>query len=66
MSEDPIFSPNRETRREIAGRPCCACNEAMAAADIIGVRTDDAVLWMHGACVRSLLANADTDATDEA
>lgn len=66
MTDDPIFKPNRETRRLVAGRPCAACNEEMRQVDILGVRTDDAVLWMHGACIKQLLANAAETETEEA
>lgn len=65
-SSGPIFKPNRETRRDVAGRPCAACNESMNQSDLLGVRTDDAVLWMHGNCVKQLLTNAREDESDDA
>jgi hypothetical protein len=61
VTDGPIFKPNREQRRQVDGRLCAACIEPMAQADILGVRTDDAVLWMHDSCIGQLLANARKD-----
>jgi hypothetical protein len=57
-TDAPIFQPNRETRRIVAGRPCAACNNPMKQDDLFGVRTDEAVFWMHGLCVKQILENA--------
>lgn len=61
MSDEPIFTPNREQSRRVAKRPCAACNVAMTREDTLGVLTDDAVLWMHGRCIEQLLTNARED-----
>lgn len=64
MTADPIFKPNRDQRRQVAGRPCCSCNEEMLSADVLGVRTEEAVLWMHGYCIKQLLENAAPEETE--
>lgn len=67
MSDESLFiTPNRETRRDVAGRPCCACDVPLKQSEVFGVRTDEAILWFHEACVSALLRQgAETGESDE-
>lgn len=50
-----LFQPSRAFRRTVMGKPCQACGLLLHHRDVVAVRTDDALLYLHEACALSVL-----------
>jgi hypothetical protein len=60
-----IIRTNRQHRRTINGQVCPACNVRMHHADIVALRTDDQLIYLHGQCALAIAEQADAEATQD-
>lgn len=46
-----VFRPSRQYRRQFAGRPCPACGNVVAPADLVAFAPGGRTYYLHASCV---------------
>jgi hypothetical protein len=59
-----VFQPARALRRTQSGKVCPACGVRMHHADVVALRTEDQLIYLHGQCALAIAERADSEATD--
>lgn len=59
-----IFRPSREFRRQQSGKFCPACGTRMHWQDVVALRGEKDLTFLHVQCAHDIAAAADAEAQD--
>lgn len=59
-----IIRPNRAGRRAASGKLCPACGVRLHWVDVVAVRTDDSLIYIHEQCALAIAESADAAARE--
>lgn len=59
-----LFRPARAFRREQTGKACPVCETRMHWSDIVAIRGESDLIWLHESCALAIAEQADAEARE--